>query len=70
MNKLILKANSFVGICNKAIEYTNAITSLPPRGENAKAQASEEVRQVFRQLNGQSKSLENSLIEAITGNKK
>lgn len=67
MNKLILKANSFVGICNKAIEYTNAITLLPPRGENAKAQAIEEVKEVFRQLNGQSKSLENALIEAING---
>lgn len=67
MDKLILKAKSFVGMCNKAVEYVNAITQLPPHGENTKAQAVEEVRELFRQLNGQSKSLENALIGAING---
>lgn len=67
MEKLQLKTNSFVGVCNKVVDYVNAVMQLPPQGEHAKAQVTKEVRELFKQLNGQSKSLENALIGAISG---
>lgn len=67
MKKLPLKFKSFAGIANKVGRYVNAICSLPPQGEGAKAQVAEEVRQLFKELNGQSKSLENAILGAIYG---
>lgn len=67
MKKLQLKANSFVGVCNKVVDYVNAIMQLPPQGEHAKSQVVKEVRELFKQLNAQSKSLENALISVVDG---
>lgn len=55
---IIQKYNSYIGIVNKVGEYIEAIYSLPPRGDGAKQQANNEIEELFRKLNGQSKSLE------------
>lgn len=46
-------------------EYINALCSLPPQGDGAKEQVVKEVKELFKVLNAQSKSLEIALISAI-----
>lgn len=67
MKKLISRYNSFIGVVNKLAEYVNALCTLPPQGTGAKEQVVKEVQEIFRQLNGQSKSLENAIISAVYG---
>lgn len=66
-NKLINSTKSFVGVCNKVVEYINSILLLPPQGEATKAQVVKEVKDLFKQINGQSQSLEKILISVING---
>lgn len=65
LTKIIQKYNSYIGLVNKIGEYLEAIYSLPPRGEGAKAQVHNEIEELFRQLNGQSKSLELDILMKI-----
>lgn len=71
MKKLIQQYHTFIGVANKVAEkaaaYIEAICALPINGECAKEQAEKEIKEIFKQLNGQSKSLENAMISAIYG---
>lgn len=65
--KLIQKCNSYIGLVNKLGKYVKALCDLPPQGEGARKQVSTEITDLFNQLDGQSKSLKNTIISVIYG---
>ena len=67
MKKAINQYNSFVGVVNKVGEYNQSISNLPPHGDGAKKQVDKEIRELFKQLNGQAKSLESTILRVIGG---
>ena len=65
MKNVINRYNSFTGVVNKIGEYIQSTLYLPLHGEGAKEQVGKEVRELFKQLNGQAKSLESAILRAI-----